>query len=181
MRIRDVRRQARPTRGRVGLAAVGAMVASLFAVAGGAPAQATQATGHDVPIWQNGWSWTYATTFNYDDGNGTKATINENVTYTNAGPTTFQGQDAYKVTMSGNITGGSGKVTGSVNACQLPARSAVFDSAALACANLSRSKPSRAKARTTRTPESWSRSTRLMPSIRPCMLRNIGSTCEKIQ
>lgn len=72
-------------------------------------------------------------------------------------------------------------VTGSISACQLPAASAVLDSAVFARANLSRSKPSRVNARTTRTPDSWSRSTRLMPSIRLCMLRNNGSRCVMIQ
>lgn len=72
-------------------------------------------------------------------------------------------------------------VTGSISACQLPAVNAVFDSAALARAKRSRSKPSRANARTTRTPASWSRITRLMPSIRPCILRNSGSMCDITQ
>ena len=36
-----------------------------------ATSQATQATGDDVPVWQTGWSWTYAQTFNYNDGQGT--------------------------------------------------------------------------------------------------------------
>ena len=98
------------------LATVGAMGAAALVMAQ-APAQATQATGDDVVAWSNGWSWTYATTFNYDDGNGTRATINENVTYTVVGTQTFAGQDAYKVNLSGTITGGSGNAnTGSFNA-----------------------------------------------------------------
>ncbi|WP_246004988.1 beta strand repeat-containing protein [Nocardioides marmorisolisilvae] len=74
------------------------------------PAQAVQAPGNDVVAWNNGWSWTYATVFNYDDGNGTTATINENATYTVLDRETFDGQDAYKLGLTGTITGGSGKV-----------------------------------------------------------------------
>ena len=66
-------------------------------------------------------------------------------------------------------------VTGSINACQRPAASAASETAWLAAANRSRSKGSRANARTTRMPESCSRSTRLMTSIRCCMLRKIGN------
>ena len=72
-------------------------------------------------------------------------------------------------------------VTGSVSACQLPAASAVFDSARLAWANLSRSKCSRPNALTTRTPASWSRITRLTVSISLCMLRRSGSVREMIR
>jgi hypothetical protein len=74
-----------------------------------APSGAVQATGNDVPAWSNGWSWTYQTTFHYNDSSSnTDATINENVTYAVAGSTTFDGQDAYLLNISGNITGGSG-------------------------------------------------------------------------
>lgn len=83
-------------------------VAALVSAA--TPAQAAQAPGHDVVAWNNGWSWTYATTFDYDSGDGTTATILENATYQVAGRETFQGQDAYKLNLSGTITGGSGKV-----------------------------------------------------------------------
>ena len=72
-------------------------------------------------------------------------------------------------------------VTGSISACQLPAASAVFDSATLAWANLSRSKCSRPNALTTRTPASWSRSTRLIVSISLCMLRKSGNVRDMIQ
>lgn len=71
-------------------------------------ASATQAPGDDVATWNTNSSWTYAQTFNYNDGNGTNVTINENVTYTNQGVTTFNGQSAYNVGLSGTITGGSG-------------------------------------------------------------------------
>ncbi|WP_435747077.1 Ig-like domain repeat protein [Nocardioides sp. SYSU DS0663] len=74
-----------------------------------APAQAAQAPGHDVPAWSTGWSWTYQTSFRYQ-ADGTDVTINENVSYTVAGTETFQGQDAYRLTISGSITGGNGSV-----------------------------------------------------------------------
>ncbi|CAM3419362.1 Ig-like domain-containing protein [Nocardioides dubius] len=78
-------------------------------VATPAPATADQATGHDVPSWNNGWSWTYATTFRYQ-ATGTDVSINENVTYTVAGVETFEGQEAYKLAITGTITGGGGSV-----------------------------------------------------------------------
>ena len=90
-----------------------AFVAAMALLAGGlvvaeAPtASAAQATGNDVVPWSNGWSWTYQTSFHYV-GDGTDATINENVTYTVAGSTTFGGQDAYQLNISGSITGGGG-------------------------------------------------------------------------
>src|SRR5689334_19239345 len=81
------------------------------ALAGSAvPAQAVQAPGNDVVAWSNGWSWTYATVFNYDSGDGTTATINENATYTVLDRETFDGQDAYKLSLTGTITGGNGNV-----------------------------------------------------------------------
>ena len=72
-------------------------------------------------------------------------------------------------------------VTGSISACQRPAVSAVSDSAWLASAKRCRSNGSRANARITRMPDSCSRITRLMPSIRRCMLRKIGSMRDTIQ
>ena len=90
------------------LSVLALVLGALVALGSATPAQAAQAPGHDVPILGNGWSWTYATTFTYNDGAGTNATLNENVTYTNQGPVTFNGQDAYKLTITGNITGGSG-------------------------------------------------------------------------
>jgi hypothetical protein len=99
---------ARRARGTV-VATVLAMCATALAFAGAQPASAAQATGNDVPVWSNGWSWTYATTFNYaDPSSSTNATITENVTYTVNGSTVFGGQDAYQLGISGNITGGSG-------------------------------------------------------------------------
>jgi len=63
------------------LSALTLILGALAVIGGAAPAHATQAPGHDVPILANGWSWTYATTFTYNDGGGTDATINENDTY----------------------------------------------------------------------------------------------------
>jgi hypothetical protein len=91
----------------VSASAVTAVVAGAL-VASGQTADATQATGHDAVLWSTGWSWTYATTFNYNDGNGTNVSINENVTYTNSGPTTFDGESVYRLNLSGTITGGGG-------------------------------------------------------------------------
>ena len=51
----------RATRARVGLVAVAALVATTFASTTSAPAEAVQASGHDVAAWANGWAWTYAT------------------------------------------------------------------------------------------------------------------------
>ncbi len=81
----------------------------LVGVAGGSPANAAQATGEEVAAWNTGWSWTYATSFRYQ-AEGTDVTINENLVYTVAGVETFAGQEAYKLNISGNITGGSGSV-----------------------------------------------------------------------
>src|SRR5690348_4456585 len=95
-----------------GLASIGTVLAIGIAalVSAATPAQAVQAPGNDVAVWNNGWSWTYATVFNYDDGNGTTATINENATYTVLDRETFDGQDAYKLLLTGSITGGNGNV-----------------------------------------------------------------------
>ncbi|MFS3129479.1 Ig-like domain repeat protein [Nocardioides sp. Bht2] len=92
------------------LAAAGALTLGLGLLAATpTPAQAAQTTGHEVPAWNNGWSWTYATTFRYQ-ATGTDVSINENVTYTVAGVETFQGHEAYKLQITGNITGGGGSV-----------------------------------------------------------------------
>ena len=72
-------------------------------------------------------------------------------------------------------------VTGSMRACQRPADSAALETARLASAKRSRSYGSRAKARITRMPESCSRSTQLMPSIRCCIPRKIGSIRDTIR
>ncbi|MCW2799038.1 MAG: hypothetical protein JWQ70_510 [Aeromicrobium sp.] len=100
--------------------AILALVASGLVVGLAPSASATQASGDDVAAWSNGWSWTYATVFHYvDSTSDTDASINENVTYTVAGSTTFGGQDAYQLNITGNITGGSGHTviegTGTVN------------------------------------------------------------------
>jgi hypothetical protein len=113
MRVRrDVGKHRRAvSRGRRAWAATAVLaVAAGYAVAGPiGNAGAAQATGDDAVAWNNGWSWTYATVFHYvDSSQGTDVTINENVTYTNAGPTTFNGQSAYQVNLSGTITGGNG-------------------------------------------------------------------------
>ncbi|MBO9520057.1 MAG: Ig-like domain repeat protein [Nocardioidaceae bacterium] len=105
-------------RARVVVATVLAMAAAgLATLTATAPAQAVQASGDNVVPWSAGWSWTYGnTSFNYNDGQGTNVTINESVTYTVAGQETFNGHDAYRLNISGSITGGSGDVSGSVNA-----------------------------------------------------------------
>src|SRR5205085_1319542 len=98
-------------RARRGLASIGTAlllgVAALVNIA--APAQAVQATGDNVPAWNNGWSWTWATSFRYL-AEGTDVTINETVTYTVAGRETFHGQDAYKLNLTGTINSGTGTV-----------------------------------------------------------------------
>ncbi len=85
------------------------MLAGLLAAAGGtvAPANAVQALGNDVVPWSNGWSWTYATSFKYvaEEAN---VTINESLTYTVAGVEDFEGHEAYRLNITGTITGGSG-------------------------------------------------------------------------
>lgn len=89
-----------------------ALCAGTLVTAGlGAPARASQATGTDAVVWQAGWKWTYATTFKYSSPDAT-ATINENLTATVVGQTTYNGQPAYQLTLSGNVTGGSGKASG---------------------------------------------------------------------
>ncbi|MFL6108189.1 MAG: beta strand repeat-containing protein [Marmoricola sp.] len=99
-------------RSRRALASIGTVLSlGIAALVGSAlPAQAVQAPGNDVVAWNNGWSWTYATTFNYDSGDGTTATINENATYQVLDREVFQGQDAYRLSLTGTITGGTGKV-----------------------------------------------------------------------
>lgn len=81
--------------------------ATLAFVATASPARAVQATGDDVPVWSTGWSWTYQTSFRYV-ADGTDVTLNENVTYTVAGVETFQGESAYRLNITGNVTSGSG-------------------------------------------------------------------------
>lgn len=62
-----------------------------------------------MPAWNNGWSWTYQTSFRYV-AEGTDVTINETATYQVVGRETFQGQDAYRLNLSGTINSGSGSV-----------------------------------------------------------------------
>ncbi len=110
----------RRSRGLTVVTTVLALCTAAFVAAGISPAQAVQATGDDVAAWNNGWNWTYATTFNYNDGNGTNVTINENVTYTVADREVFNGYDAYKLNITGTITGGNGTAnTGSTGTATL--------------------------------------------------------------
>ena len=91
------------------MATVIALAAATLVSVGAPSAQAVQAPGDDVPAWNVGWNWTWATTFRYQ-AEGTDVTINENATYTVAGRETFEGQDAYRLNITGNITGGNGSV-----------------------------------------------------------------------
>ncbi|NHA00311.1 hypothetical protein G5V59_09890 [Nocardioides sp. W3-2-3] len=104
---RDRHRAARAFRRRMAWLSVLATVVATLAASGSAPAQAAQASGDEVPAWSTGWAWTYATVFNYT-ADGTNVTINENVTYTVAGVETYQGQPAYRLNLTGTITGGNG-------------------------------------------------------------------------
>ncbi|MFL6157871.1 MAG: hypothetical protein ACJ72D_17395, partial [Marmoricola sp.] len=121
-----MRPKNRASRGLVGITTVLALCAAALVAAGTPAAQAVQAPGHDVVAWNTGWSWTYATNFAYDSGDGTTATINENATYTVLGRESFQGQDAYKLGLTGSITGGSGKVK--IDPPQAGVSSATLDS-----------------------------------------------------
>ena len=97
------------SRARLALLSILAMLAGLLAAAGGAaPASAVQASGHDAVAWATNWSWTYATTFNYNDGAGTNVNLNETVTYKDLGIVSFEGQDAYRMQISGTVDSGSG-------------------------------------------------------------------------
>ncbi len=98
---------ARAFRRRMAWLSVLATVVATLVGAGTTPALAAQASGDEVPSWSNGWSWTYATVFNYT-ADGTNVTINENVTYSLAGVENYQGQPAYKLNLTGTITGGGG-------------------------------------------------------------------------
>lgn len=101
------RSAARTFRRRLAWLSVLATIVATLVGAGTTPARAAQATGDEVPSWSTGWSWTYATVFNYT-ADGTNVTINENVTYTVAGVENYQGQPAYRLNLTGTITGGSG-------------------------------------------------------------------------
>ncbi|MBM0128074.1 Ig-like domain repeat protein [Pimelobacter simplex] len=101
------RRAALSFRRRMAWLSVLATVVAGLVAAGPSPARAVQASGDDAVAWTNGWAWTYATTFRYT-ADTADVTINENVTYTVAGVETFQGQSAYRLNISGTITGGGG-------------------------------------------------------------------------
>jgi hypothetical protein len=112
MRLRGTGTTPRPTKHRrLVIATVLALCLGTLAAGVAGPAQATQATGTDAVVWHNGWSWTYATTFRYDAPDAS-ATVNENLTATVVGTTTFNGQSAYQLNLSGNVTGGSGSASG---------------------------------------------------------------------
>jgi hypothetical protein len=111
-RHREVRSVRGPGRRRASLITVLALCLSgLVATGFESPAHAVQAPGTDAVVWQTGWKWTYATTFRYTSPDAS-ATVNENLTVTVAGVTTFEGQSAYQLTLSGNVTGGSGSASG---------------------------------------------------------------------
>jgi hypothetical protein len=105
-RVRPRRRYRRWT----STLATAAVTVGLGAVA--LPATAAQASGDDVAAWHPGWSWTYAQTFKYNDGSDTHVTLTENVTYTVTGTNTFHHQSAYKLSLDGQITGGTGSAEG---------------------------------------------------------------------
>src|SRR5690348_1158102 len=91
-------KRPRRSRGLVVVSTVLALCTAVLVSAGMSPAQAVQAPGHDVAAWNNGWSWTYATSFRYfDPTTPTDVTINENVTYSVVDRETFNGYDAYKL------------------------------------------------------------------------------------
>jgi hypothetical protein len=105
----NVRTKTRARRGLVGIATVIALCAAALVAVGVPAAQAVQATGDDVPAWNVGWSWNWDTSFRYV-ADGTDVTISETAIYTVAARETFQGQDAYRLNITGTITGGSGQV-----------------------------------------------------------------------
>ncbi|HEY1653453.1 MAG TPA: Ig-like domain-containing protein [Acidimicrobiales bacterium] len=82
--------------------------------AGAAP----QVGGDDVPAWQTGWSWTYATTYALNTSAAT-ASLTENETYTVAGIVPKDGySQAYQVNITGSITGCTGSADGaSLGSC----------------------------------------------------------------
>jgi len=99
----------RRTRSLTGILSILALCAAALVSVGAAPVQAVQATGEDVPAWNTGWNWTWATTFRYQ-ADGTDVTINETVNYAVTGREIFAGHEAYKLNISGTITSGSGTV-----------------------------------------------------------------------
>jgi hypothetical protein len=95
---------------RIAMLAVLGLVAGLLGLVGAsAPAGAVSQTGgHDLRGWAPNWNWTYNRTFKVHDATGDDITVNESVKYTNGGVTTFAGQLAYQLNMTGTVTGGSG-------------------------------------------------------------------------
>lgn len=86
-----------------------ALAAAALVSVGAPAAQAVQAPGDDVPAWNVGWNWNWDTTFRYV-ADGTDVTINESANYTVVSRETFQGQDAYRLNLTGTINSGSGQV-----------------------------------------------------------------------
>lgn len=105
----NVRTKSRARRGLVGATTAIALAAAALVSIGAPAAQAVQAPGDDVPAWNNGWNWNWDTSFRYV-ADGTDVTVNESVTYSVLNRETFNGQDAYKLNISGTITSGSGTV-----------------------------------------------------------------------
>ncbi|MHB1712488.1 MAG: hypothetical protein ACYCV7_13995, partial [Acidimicrobiales bacterium] len=100
------------TIGRLLFAALG-MVGGLVALGSPASAQSpsSQAGGADVATWSPGAAWTYAQVVTYS-GNGDQLTVDETVTYSVTGTTTYNGYDCYQISISGSVTGGSGQASG---------------------------------------------------------------------
>jgi hypothetical protein len=90
-----------------------ALLATTVGIVAPTPADAVpQPGGTDVPTWQIGWKWTYARTFSYVGADGTNVSANENVTYTVGAIEVHNGQLAYRLDLSGNVTGGGGSAQG---------------------------------------------------------------------
>jgi hypothetical protein len=90
------------------LTATGAGVGATVVLAHAAAASPSQTGGDDLSAWAPNWAWNYTRVFHYQDPNDTNVSINESVTYTNVGVTTFDGQTAYDLALTGSVTGGSG-------------------------------------------------------------------------
>jgi hypothetical protein len=90
-----------------------ALLATTVGIVAPTPAEAVpQAGGTEVGTWQIGWKWTYARTFSYVGADGTNVSANENVTYTVGAIEVHNGQLAYRLDLSGNVTGGGGSAQG---------------------------------------------------------------------
>ncbi|MHB1787591.1 MAG: hypothetical protein ACYCS7_15935 [Acidimicrobiales bacterium] len=81
----------------------------------GAPASAqslpSQVGGAEVATWYPGAVWTYAQVVSYG-GNGDQITVDETVTYSVTGATTYDGYGCYQLSISGSVTGGRGQASG---------------------------------------------------------------------